>query len=40
MASPVLHCFEEYQKARISFVQTIAEYPLILKMSKHYTQQK
>jgi HEAT repeat protein len=25
MASPVLHCFEEYQKARISFVQTIAE---------------
>ena len=25
MATPVLHCFEEYQKARISFVQTIAE---------------
>ena len=25
MATPVLHCFEEYQKARISFVQQIAE---------------
>ena len=25
MSAPILHCFEEYQKARISFVQTIAE---------------
>ena len=25
MAKAVLHCFEDYQKARITFVQNIAE---------------
>ena len=25
MTKAILHCFEDYQKARISFVQTIAE---------------
>ena len=25
MSKAILHCFEDYQKARITFVQTIAE---------------